>query len=92
MPQGQTVFRDSMFIPVGNIDWMQDARCKDMDTSIFFPTVGDTNRFKAIKNLCEPCPVRLRCLKFAFDQGFEDGWFGGVSPRDRMKIMRSNNE
>jgi WhiB family redox-sensing transcriptional regulator len=76
-------------VPIGNIDWMKEAKCDGMDTDFFFPETHDTRVFANIRSFCSDCPVRFECIDYAVRQGFEDGWFGGLPPRLRRRAHRA---
>lgn len=64
--------------------WLEEALCRGMDRSIFFPEDGEYDEARAI---CDCCPVKNPCAEYA--HGFEwdkDGMFGGLTPRERMFI------
>jgi WhiB family redox-sensing transcriptional regulator len=64
-------------------DWMERGACAGMGTTEFFPTV----RSKA-PQICHRCPVRPDCLEYALDHRIIDGAWGGVSERDRRKMLK----
>lgn len=74
--------------PAGS-DWLTQAACREVDPELFFP-VGlsaaaraQTERAKAV---CEVCPVRSECLKWALDTGQTAGVWGGMSEHDRWEL------
>lgn len=91
-------------LPAVDIEWMQSARCTEIGGDLWFPEKkGDgstgqnfTNQAKAI---CQTCPVRAECLDYALayesgDMGTHTsyavaGIYGGLSPRERHKILRA---
>lgn len=72
-----------LYLLKGNdLQWRQQAACVGYD--IFFPTRGeDTN---AAKRICEPCPVRGKCLSLGLKE--DHGIWGGTTLRQRRKIRR----
>jgi WhiB family redox-sensing transcriptional regulator len=75
-----------------SFDWMDDAVCKGVDTSLFFFELGDGQKeMAAAKAVCVTCPVQQDCLVFAVDNGFEYGVWGGMSSRQRKawRIQRN---
>ena len=73
------------------------GRCRGTDTSFFYPgrpgEIGGWNREDAgkvahAKSLCAECPVQAECLAYAikFDEAF--GIWGGLTSRERSKLMR----
>lgn len=66
--------------------WQQAARCRDLDSSLFFPARGESsNRARAV---CAECPVSSNCLEMAITERLEVGIFGGKTPRERKVLRR----
>jgi len=69
--------------------WQSRALCKGA-TSLFFPGRGeDTSAAKAI---CEPCPVRERCLEHALTYPEKIGIYGGYTEKERRLMRRQRRE
>jgi len=67
--------------------WEHDARCRSHDPEIFFvPRVAFERRAKTI---CSRCPVRGECLVTALETRMEFGIWGGLSDKERRKVLRS---
>lgn len=67
--------------------WLVDAACRDLHPDLFFPAKGEpTDQAKAV---CAGCQVRDDCLKYAMDNNFKDGIWGGMSERQRRAYRRS---
>jgi WhiB family redox-sensing transcriptional regulator len=67
-------------------NWTEQANCKDMDKSLFFPsTIGG---IKLAKRVCATCPVSAECLQYATDNGLEYGVWGGLGETDRLRLAR----
>lgn len=78
-------------IDLKHLDWYDQARCRGMKTSIFFPetTVGVSTAGiydEGIK-VCALCPVIDKCLAYAMKFETNDirryGVWGGKTPRER---------
>jgi WhiB family redox-sensing transcriptional regulator len=78
--------------------WRDQAACLDQDPELFFTNgqPGSTPsatlvalQIAAAKAVCEPCPVRLACLRWALDTGQDYGVWGGLSEQERRRIKRS---
>jgi len=69
-----------------NSNWMNDARCKGMDTELFFPFEHESNR--PAKEVCESCDVREKCLNYALDHNITYGVWGGKSERERRPLRK----
>ena len=67
--------------------WHQDAACRGLDPALFFPDKGeDTAPAKAV---CQGCDVREECLNEALANDELSGIFGGMSGRQRARLIRS---
>lgn len=85
--------------PKDDVDyhWDMEARCKGVDTEIFFPP-RDKDRYKVIadeaKTYCfgengkNPCKVRNECLWDAIRRDEPHGIWGGLSHRERNAVVR----
>ncbi len=74
-------------MPDDPLAWMEDARCRGMDPSLFVPSFNPDTRQGPPKEafLCcngdgtkdsKPCPVRKQCLAYGMAKG-ATGCFGG---------------
>jgi WhiB family redox-sensing transcriptional regulator len=67
-------------------DWRDRAACLGQDTALFFPDEeGDASAALAI---CAVCPVRSECLEWALASRQDDGVWGGLTGRDRVRLRR----
>lgn len=66
--------------------WMAQARCRGVDTEIFYPQRGED--LSAAQAICADCPVRAQCLAHALDNRESHGVWGGLSERRRRRIRR----
>ena len=76
-------------------EWMDDAACKNMSTSYFFPGRRIKGKYVDEKvaialAMCETCPVRVKCLDYS--NGWlpntpvkEIGIWGGRREKQRVK-------
>lgn len=65
--------------------WMEDALCVQVDHDMFYPEKGEPTRHA--KAVCAACPVRETCLQYALDNHERYGVWGGLSERERRKLM-----
>lgn len=65
---------------------MSAGKCRGMDPSLFFPT--DAAGFGHARRLCQGCPVTTPCLEYALSNRIDDGVWGGVSQRERVRVRR----
>jgi len=66
-------------VPLG--DWVGKASCKDVPTDLFFPHLGQSTI--EAKKVCETCPVRQPCLKYAIENKIPYGVWGGITVGSR---------
>ena len=69
-----------------NTEWMSQAKCKDMDPDVFFPSDGVGVR--VAQRVCLVCPVKLACLEYALAHRVHEGVWGGTSERERRRLLR----
>jgi WhiB family redox-sensing transcriptional regulator len=69
--------------------WKNDANCKNMDTSMFFPGLGGMIP-KFVKEVCSDCVVIEECLWYANETHSIHGVFGGMSPNQREDWRKTN--
>lgn len=66
-------------------DWHARALCGQTDPESFFPEKGGSTR--EAKRICRDCEVRAECLEWAVDHQERFGIWGGLSERDRRKLV-----
>jgi len=68
--------------------WKDQAACAapGVDPAIFYPTKGGSSRLA--KEVCRDCPVRIECLNVAMQHQERYGVWGGMSERERRKLVR----
>jgi WhiB family redox-sensing transcriptional regulator len=73
--------------------WVEDAPCKGIDTELFFPERGKAHiSEKVIKPVCGTCPVRQQCLDYAIDLDMSEGYYGGLSGKQRRAIKSARRK
>lgn len=71
--------------------WMQDANCKGLNPSMFFPTRGEA--CDEIRAVCAACAVREECLDYCLSLGSRvEGFWGGMSERERRQVRRKKSK
>ena len=65
--------------------WTVRGACAGMDPDEFFVQGAEQHRVKAA---CGQCPVRLDCLVDALDNRMEFGVWGGMTERERRRLLR----
>lgn len=70
-------------------DWRDDAPCRGMDPSIFFPSQRGAVVPPHVLRMCrERCHRRDACIEHALTAGEAYGWWGGLSPH-ALRRLRS---
>lgn len=76
-------------------DWMFEGSCGQVGPRWFFPDEDeDAPRGRGMsylegRKVCADCPVRAKCLQYALDTRQEHGLWGGVSPRERNRMLKA---
>ncbi len=71
-------------------DWLAAAACRHLppeEITLFFVGAGRSLSRRA-RQLCAACPVRTDCLAHAYDNEIHAGYFGGISPSQRVSMSR----
>jgi WhiB family redox-sensing transcriptional regulator len=86
---------------LGPEPWRYRAKCKGIDTDIFYPP-RDKDKYKEIadkaKAICygrdgfPECPVRKECILYAEAMDDTHGVWGGMSHRERNALKRKANK
>ena len=69
-------------------NWTEQANCKDMDKSVFFP--NSSRELKQAKQVCSTCRVSVECLQYATDNALNFGVWGGLGETDRLRLARDS--
>lgn len=70
-------------------NWFTRAACGGTDPDELFVQGAAQNRVKAV---CLGCPVRTECLADALDSRMEFGVWGGMTERERRRVLRQHPE
>ena len=65
-------------------DWTLLANCRGMADALF----PDGKEQRRARRICADCPVQARCLAEALDSRIEWGVWGGMTERERRKLLR----
>lgn len=68
-----------------NDGWMDRAACRDMDPNRFHQHSRAT--YPLERKVCERCPVRLECVRYALDNRIHVGLWGGLLPEERDRVL-----
>lgn len=66
--------------------WMDRARCRDQDPEAFFVRGAALSR-QAVR-ICQRCVVRDLCLQYAMEHEIDLGIWGGLTERQRRRLLR----
>lgn len=66
-------------------DWRDAGLCAQADPEAFFPEKGAKNA--AVKRICLRCPIREQCLNWALENHPVEGIWGGLSERERRRML-----
>jgi WhiB family transcriptional regulator, redox-sensing transcriptional regulator len=69
-------------------DWRQQARCRGADSELFYPAGEDLAAAEPAKRICARCPVREPCLEYALATREKHGVWGGLTERERRRVLR----
>lgn len=69
--------------------WMADANCRGVDVGLFFLDQGSTNDAEKARSICRSCDVQAECLAYALSIGEAHGIWGGLTPRQRVRLRRA---
>jgi WhiB family redox-sensing transcriptional regulator len=64
--------------------WRDEALCREVDLTIFFPQKGENSR--PAESICARCEVRAECLAEALRARIKWGIWGGTTERERRKL------
>ena len=68
--------------------WRDQARCAGVDPQVFHPSEEDERAADVAKAICALCPVVDSCLEFAVSEREKDGVWGGLTARERRRLIR----
>jgi WhiB family transcriptional regulator, redox-sensing transcriptional regulator len=70
-----------------NLDWQQQALCREVGPELFFPGKGESELSQAAKKVCEHCQVVAECLEYAVTFGDNPvGVWGGKTEQELRKL------
>lgn len=79
---------------VGSVDTIHDTRhwaaqgaCASLNPEDFFVQGADQHKAKVV---CRSCPVLNQCLADALDNRIEFGVWGGMTERERRRLLREH--
>jgi hypothetical protein len=84
---------------IGRPGWHAQAACFETGTLGFFPQDADSGvpevnprelglQARRIEFICAQCPVVTQCFKASIERRDEFGYWGGVGPKARKRMLR----
>jgi WhiB family redox-sensing transcriptional regulator len=72
--------------------WRKRAACRGLDNEIFYPSSDEDFDAAEAKEICAECPVRQACLEHALAHREHEGIWGGMTERERRRIIRQRRK
>ncbi|MFJ9100864.1 WhiB family transcriptional regulator [Streptomyces sp. NPDC102405] len=66
----------------------QSAACRGVDMKTFFPAPSDLATVRRALMICDECPVRIPCRRYALDNRERYGIWGGLTEETRETLIR----
>lgn len=79
---------EPMLVDLDERPWAAYAACRTADPDLFFP-VEDGATEAALK-ICRGCPVIDDCRDWALEMRIRYGVWGGLTERDRRRVLRKS--
>lgn len=80
---------DNRALPVRSATgWWSAASCRGADIDTFFPSPGDLATVHRALMICDRCPVRISCRRYALDHRERHGIWGGLTEETRETLIR----
>lgn len=70
---------------VAALEWQDRSLCREVDGEIFYPEKGESTQ--PAKRVCMGCEVRTECLSYALANREAFGVWGGLSERERRRLL-----
>lgn len=71
---------------------MDEGACFQAPPGIFFPFEGDDAGVEKAKAICATCTHIERCADYALTNRIDHGVWGGLSEKDRRRILRQRRK
>lgn len=75
-----------MLLDLEERPWAAYAACRTADPDLFFPDSDEAA--DAAVRICRGCPVMSECRDWALDTRVRYGVWGGLTERDRRRVLR----
>jgi hypothetical protein len=81
---------------IGRPSWHKQTSCFETGTTAFFPQDPEEERSgfmdaiqrRRIQFICGNCPMLVKCFTTSIENRDEYGYWGGIGPTTRMRILR----
>lgn len=77
---------DLLLLDLEERPWAWYASCREADADLFFE--GSVEATAEARRICSGCPVRQECLEWALDTRVPYGIWGGLTERQRRRLLR----
>lgn len=71
---------------------MDEGACFQAPPNTFFPVESDETAINEAKAICATCTHRERCADYALTNRIDYGIWGGLSEKDRRRIIRQRRK
>jgi WhiB family redox-sensing transcriptional regulator len=89
MTEPRTPRLNNRALPVRSVaGWWLVASCRGADIETFFPPPGDLATVRRALTICDRCPVRVPCRRYALDHRERHGIWGGLTEETRETLIR----
>lgn len=68
--------------------WKAVAACRGLDPALLYPDDDDPAAVARAKTVCGACPVQAQCLEHALAAREKLGVWGGLTARERQRLIR----
>jgi len=72
------------------LDPHHNPACRDVDPEIFYPLPGRSDIADMARAVCNRCPVKARCLAWAYESKQPYGILGGQTYKERKDARKTN--
>jgi WhiB family redox-sensing transcriptional regulator len=66
--------------------WRDKGACRGIDPAVFYP--GEDEDASEAKAICSQCAVVQACLEHALTAREKEGVWGGLTERERRRVIR----
>ena len=89
MTESRTPLMNNRVLPVRPaVEGWSAPACRGADMKTFFPAPGDLATVRRALMICDRCPVRNPCRRYALDNRERYGIWGGLTEETRETLLR----